>query len=72
MGCIVSIEFAFFRAPQKALSVATTAVARVVEWVAGTDLEVPLRTVISLENEAAKIAHALGMAKKALAKCFLD
>ncbi len=47
-------------------------VARVVEWVAGTDLEVPLRTVISLENEAAKIAHALGMAKKALAKCFLD
>jgi hypothetical protein len=47
-------------------------VARVAEWVAGTDVEVPLRTVISLENEAAKIAHALSAAKKALAKCFFD
>jgi uncharacterized Zn finger protein len=47
-------------------------VARVAGWLAGSDVEVALRTVISLENEASRIAHALSMAKKALAKCLLD
>jgi hypothetical protein len=47
-------------------------VARVAGWLAGTDVEVALRNVTSLENEAAKIARTLSAAKKALAKCFLD
>jgi uncharacterized Zn finger protein len=47
-------------------------VARVAGWLAGTDVEVALRSVTSLEDEAAKIARALSAAKKALARCFLD
>jgi hypothetical protein len=31
-----------------------------------------LHRVISLENEAARVTQALRLAKKALAKCFLD
>ena len=47
-------------------------VARVAGWLAGTDVEVALRNLVSLENQAANIARALSAAKKALAKCFLD
>jgi hypothetical protein len=47
-------------------------VAVVAGWLVGTDVEVALRRVVSLENEAARVTQALRLAKKALAKCFLD
>lgn len=47
-------------------------VALVAGWLVGTDVEVALHRVISLENEAARVTQALRLAKKALAKCFLD
>jgi hypothetical protein len=49
-----------------------TELSRVVGWLPGTNVEVALRSVTSLEDEAAKIARALSAAKKALARCFLD
>jgi len=47
-------------------------VALVAGWLVGTDVEVALQRVISLENEAARVTQTLRLAKKALAKCFLD
>ena len=49
-----------------------TDVAVVAGWLVGTDVELALRRVISLESEAARVTQALRLAKKALAKCFLD
>lgn len=41
-------------------------------WLAGTDVEIALRSVKSLEKEAERIKNALSLAKKALARCLLD
>ena len=47
-------------------------VTRVAGWLAGTDVEMALQGVISLQEESERIKHALTAAKKVLAKCLLD
>jgi uncharacterized Zn finger protein len=50
----------------------TKDVGTVAGWLAGTDVETTLQTVISLEEEATRIKNALSAAKKMLAKCLLN
>lgn len=47
-------------------------VARVAGWLSGTDVEMALQDVISLQEQSERIKHALTAAKKALARCLLD
>jgi hypothetical protein len=72
-ACTVNIEFRILQGSSEGIVSGNIGdVVRVAGWLAGTDVEVALRNVISLEDEAAKIACALSAAKKALARCFLD
>ena len=50
----------------------TKDVQTVVGWVVGTDVEVALVTVVTLEKEADRIKSNLSAAKHALSRCFLD
>lgn len=50
----------------------TADVTTVAGWLPGTDVETALRVIESLEKEAERIKNALSIAKKGLARCFLD